>query len=418
MMTQAFYTGLSGIKSNQTAIDVTSNNIANISTTGFRGTNVEFSSLFEEAINSIGNSATNSIGIGTVVNSTSMMSGVGSLKLSENSTDLAIDGNGWFGVDNGNNQILYTRAGDFTFDAQGDLTTTDGMYVLGTMAGNIDGLALTQQVEETPLGEVIAQEKLRFPKSLSYPPEVTTNTKFSGSLEVSAEARNIFTASIIDSENNQNFLKLEFTKIDPQVLPGMQWNVKASSQSSDGITTYDTQNGIVEFDEKGGLTSSTLATINNNGSDVSIDFGQGFDGIISNSSGVPITSLSDGKVGGELVGYDISKNAEVIASFTNGEQSSVGKIALFHFQNDQGLDQISSTKYSSSSNSGNPLFYKDAEGKNILGSEILNYNLEGSNVQLSQSLTELIVLQRSFDSNSKVISTADQMMQKALEMDA
>lgn len=416
MMTQAFYTGVSGIKSNQTAIDVTSNNIANISTTGFRAKNVEFSSLFEEAINSIGDSATSSIGKGTVVNSTSMVSGKGSMILTENSTDLSIDGDGWFGVDSGNNQTVYTRAGDFTFDANSDLTTTDGMYVLGTMAGNIEGSKLTQKVKETALGDISTQEKLRFPKSLNYPPKVTTKTEFIGSLDLKAEAKNIFTTSMVDSDNNQNILKLEFTKIDPQVLPGMQWNVTASSQNPDATTLYDTQKGIVKFDEKGGLLSSTLPSINNNGSDVSIDLGKGFDGIISNSSIVPVTNLSDGKVGGELVGYDINHNAEVIATFTNGEQSSVGKIALFHFQNNQGLNQLSSTKYSSSSNSGNPLFYTDGKGQNILGSKVSHYSLEGSNVDMAQSLTELIVLQRSFDSNSKVVSTANEMIQKALEM--
>ncbi|MEA3228898.1 MAG: flagellar hook-basal body complex protein [Campylobacterota bacterium] len=419
MMTQAFYTGLSGIRSNQTAIDVTSDNIANTSTTGFRANTVEFSSLFEEAISSVGESSKNdSIGVGTVVNATQMMQGVGSLQLTEKSTDLAIDGDGWFGVKNAQNQTFYTRAGDFVFDANSDLVTNDGMYVLGTMSGNIEGKNLTKRVAQTELADISLQENLRFPNTLTYPSQPTQNSKFMGSLDMGIDAKNIFSAQAIDNFNNKNSLKIEFTKVEPQVLPGTQWNVEASTIGKDGNTVYDTKNGVALFDEKGGMISNSLTTINNNGSEIKIDLGTGFDGIISNSSVQPVVSDSDGVPAGDLVGYDINTNAEVIAVFTNGEQSSVGKIALYHFQNEQGLEKISSTKYSASSNSGDATFFKDDDGKNIFGTDVLNYTLESSNVLLSQSLTELILLQRSFDSNSKVISTADQMMQKALDMDA
>jgi len=419
MMTQAFYTGLTGLRSNQTAIDVTSNNIANISTTGFRGNRVEFSSIFEEAINAVSaSSVNNSIGIGTVVNSTQMIDGVGGLKLTENSTDLAIDGDGWFGVKNSRNETLYTRAGDFVFDKNSDLTTNDGMYVLGTMTGNIDGTILKKKVEQTQLGEISAQESLRFPNILTYPAIATQNSKFSGSLHMNDGDKNIFVTSVIDANNNKNSLKLEFTKAVPQVLPGMQWDVVASTISSDGKTVYDTKNAVALFDAKGAMISNTFTTIDNNGSAVKIDLGSEFNGVISNRSVQPMVSHSDGLRAGDLVGYDVNSNAEVIATFTNGEQSSVGKIALFHFQNEQGLEQISSTKYSSSSNSGEALFLKDGDGNSVYGTDVLNFTLESSNVLLSNSLTELILLQRSFDSNSKVISTADQMMQKALDMDA
>ena len=418
-MTQAFYTGLTGLRSNQTAIDVTSDNIANVSTTGFRANRVEFSSLFEDAVTSLNTSSKNdSIGIGTSIGSTQMIQETGALKLTEKSTDLAINGNGWFGVQNNDGQTLYTRAGDFVFDKNSDLTTNEGMYVLGTMSGNIEGTTLTKAVPQTQLGDISTQETLRFPKTLDYPSVATTKTKFTGSLDVKEDAKNIFVSSVIDSQNNKNSLKLEFTQSTPQVLPGMQWDVVASTISPDGQTVYDTKNAQALFDAKGAIISTTLSTINNNGSDVKIDLGNNFDGVISNNSQQPMVSNSDGIRAGNLVGYDINSDAEVIATFSNGEQSSVGKIALFHFQNNQGLTQVSSTSYSSSSNSGEALFFKDEQGNSIYGTDVLNYTLEDSNVALSQSLTELIVFQRSFDSNSKVLSTADEMMQKALDMDA
>ena len=121
---------------------------------------------------------------------------------------------------------------------------------------------------------------------------------------------------------------------------------------------------------------------------------------------------------GFLVGYAINRNAEVIATFSNGLQSSVGKVAVYHFQNDQGLLRESGARFSVSNNSGEPLFFKDADGNNILGTNITNYQLENSNVRMEVALTELIILQRTYDSNSKSITTADEMMQKALNMDA
>jgi len=99
-------------------------------------------------------------------------------------------------------------------------------------------------------------------------------------------------------------------------------------------------------------------------------------------------------------------------------QSSVGKIAVYHFQNDQGLNRVNGSRFAESNNSGKPLFFKDANGQNIIGSDIANFKLEGSNVEMSTGLTDLIVLQRAYDANSKSITTADQMIQKALNMGA
>ena len=107
-----------------------------------------------------------------------------------------------------------------------------------------------------------------------------------------------------------------------------------------------------------------------------------------------------------------------IASFTNGIQSSVGKIAVYHFQNDQGLTRISGSNFSQSNNSGDAIFYTDTTGAYTSGSTITNSYLENSNVDMSKGLTELIIYQRSFDASSKLVTTADEMIQKALSMAA
>ena len=417
MMTQAFYTGISGIKNNATGIDVVSNNIANISTVGYRGYTTEFSSMFEEAIKT-GTISGGSIGAGVQVQATSMVTEQGTLALSDRSTDIAILGDGWFGVQ-GTNDPIYTRDGAFSFDENNDLVTVDGFHILGTMAGNIGtDDVLTSKVDEVLLGEIKAQEKLRFPKTLTYPPEPTTDAKFLANLGVGFEPITVG-ASAIDPQNNKNHLRLEFIKNPTQTPPGSQYTVTATTQSLDGTTIYDTQTGTVEFDQSGALVTNTLTSINNNGASVAINLGDGYDGITSID--LPVvsgSSIANGTIGGDLAGYSINRNAEVIATFTNGEQSSVGKIAVYHFSNEQGLNRINGTRFEESSNSGEARFHQDQYGQNINGAEVINFQLESSNIELSYGLTELIILQRSYDANSKSITTADQMMQKALDMDA
>jgi len=419
MMTQAFYTGISGLQAHQMAIDVLADNLANTSTPGYRGYTGEFASLFEQSIATAGSSPIdNTIGVGTRIDATAMDLSQGSLLLSDQSTDIAIDGDGWFGVE-GNADVFYTRAGNFTFDANNDLVTAgDGFFVLGTRGKNIENGVLTKTITELPLGDVASQEKLRFPKTLSYPAEPTSEAKFFGNLGT-GDTVTVISASAVDPQNNKNQLKLTFTKSAAQNALGTRWDIKGVTQSLDGNTVYDTRLGIVEFDERGAIASNTLKSINNNGANVSIDLGSDFTGITAiDNVAASVSSSSNGTIGGDLVGYDINPNAEVIATFSNGMQSSVGKIALFHFQNDQGLMRITGTRFQQSSNSGDAIFYKDVKGNNILGANVTNFKTEGSNVRLDVGLTQLIVLQRSYDANAKSITTADQMMQKALSMDA
>ncbi len=415
MMTQAFYTGISGIRSNQYAINVVSDNMANISTTAFRGSEYGFSSLFEERLAAV--SGSGSIGLGSQIQATSMNTTKGSLQLSDRNTDMAILGNGWFGIE-GKKERVYTRDGTFNFDANNDLVSADGYHVMGTLSNNIKDGVLTKIIGEIKLGDIESQKKLNFPKSLSFPPEPTDNAQFTGNLGNVNEVRTIG-ASTIDPQNNRNHLKLTFTRSDPQVLPGSQWDIVATTESLDGKIIYDTQTGKANFKDDGALLSHNLKTIDNNGKKITIDLGKGFNGVVAlSNTNITSSSTANGSIGGELAGYSINDQGEVVAAFTNGKQSSVGKIAIYHFQNEQGLGRLNASKYTQTSNSGEAIFYKNKAGKNITGTQIANFRLESSNIDMSNSLTELIVLQRSYDANSKSISTADQMMQKALNMDA
>ena len=417
-MTQAFYTGLSGLRASSQAIDVISDNLANTSTVGYRGYSTEFSNMFETAINTnSGQSPVNStIGVGTSVGAIVMDQSQGVLQLSDSANDLAILGDGWFGTE-GFGQTVYTRDGSFTFDANRDLVTQNGFFVLGTMGNNITDGVLTEQLFEIPLTGVEEQEKLSFPKELYFPPLSTTEASFSGNINLSQEIAAV-SVPVIANDGTLNSLRLEFTKADPQVPPGVQWNVVATTQNRDGDIIYDTQTGLVSFNESGALISNTLTSINNNGSAVAINLGTDYSGVISIDATDSLVSTADGLEDGDLLGYDINKNGDVLATFTNGRQSNVGSIAIFHFQNDQGLTKVSGSRFMESSNSGKPIFFQDADGNNVNGTDLVTNKLEGSNVRIEVGLTDLIIMQRSYDSNSKSITTADQMLQKALNMDA
>ncbi len=417
-MLQAYYTGLSGLQTSGTAIDAISDNIANVSTVGYRGYNVEFSSIYEDVVTTSGDQSDiqNSVGIGSQVQVTSMLTGSGSIVQTDNNTDMAIDGDGWFGV-SGNNSTYYTRAGDFTFDMNSDLVTNDGYHVMGTLGNNIEDGVLTKNIDTIPLGDISTQEPLNFPKTLTYPADATSKVDFFGNIGFGEEDV-VMSSGVIDSEGNRNILELKYSLAETQTPPGTQWDVTATTTSLDGETIYDTQSGSLSFDERGALVSNSLTTIDNNGSPIDINLGDGFNGIVSiNNTALTSSSSADGNIGGELVGYQINENSEVVATFTNGKQSSVGKVAVYHFQNNQGLERISNSNFSVSSNSGDPIFYQDADGNNVVGANINNFQLENSNVDMTVSLTDLIIYQRSYDANSKSITTADEMIQKALDMD-
>jgi len=435
-MIQGFYSGVSGIKTYQTAIDVTSNNIANINTVGFRGNTTEFASLFEDTLsmthaNTVHNYET--VGVGTRVDTIAMTKDQGSISLTDRSTDLAISGDGWFSVQSNSEDIpLYTRAGDFTFDADSNLVTPDGYHVLGTMGSNIEnGVVIkrkdgreetvgkiTQQLAEVPLAGVEEQVPLSFPKYLYYPAEPTSEVKLIGNIGTTDEKRTMG-ASVIDKDGIRNQLTITYTKAPEQTPPGSQWNAVATITSRDGKEIYAKEEGVIEFNEDGSLSKSPFETIDHNGTPVKIDLGTKYDGVVSiANSDITASNIVNGKIAGDLQGYEINKNAEVIAVFTNGVQTSVGKIAVYHFQNDQGLGRITGTKFRETTNSGKALFFQDANGKNVIGTNIANYQLENSNVKTEVGLTDLIIYQRAFDANSKCITTADQMMQKALQMDA
>lgn len=548
-MTQGYYAGLSGIQTHQYAIDVVSDNLANVNTVGYRGSNTEFASLLSTKIVSAGaqTPTANDLEVGVRLQATTMNTTGGTLVNTDRFNDLAIGGNGWFGVSKGSNNY-FTRAGNFVFDeyqkiagagnsSVARLTTGDGMYVTGTMLGNfaydaannyeqslatnptatnrLGAFVIGPAANDVPLAGVEDQGPLELPTRLAYPVEPSTMSKFSGNLGFTpgtrtidatlvnalnehnnlnlvftkslvqpsvgtawdvvatikseddqttydiqsgqavfadtgvllsstlptldnhgtalvVDASNYFTnannigladdirtmsSDVISGNNERNRLKLVFTQSIVQPATGVAWDIAATITSLDGQTTYDTQSGQATFGASGRLLSSSLPTMNNDGSPVVVDLSSYLGGITS-TSGVPISasSQSDGTMGGTLTKYGINQEGIIIADFSNGRQSAIGRVAVYHFQNEQGLERNGGTLYTQSSNSGNPTFWTDQNGNAITGAKLTSGQLENSNVRLDVGLTDMIILQRAYQANAKTITTVDEMIQKALQM--
>lgn len=418
-MNQAFYSGLTGLYSTQFGISTVSNNIANISTTGFKASSTEFDSIYKGSIkNSLkAGPEEEQSGIGTRVAASSVNFDTGTLHESDKNTDLAIAGNGWFGVQNATG-ISYTKAGDFSFDSQRNLVQPDGSHLLGTLANNIKDGKITQELGSLDLANETSQEPLNFPTALTYPAKATSKVDFFANLGLEDTPRGM-SATVVDKDGNKNNLALTFTKAKNQPSNGSVWNLNVIVTSADKATTYDSQDVSTTFDSEGKLESISpaLKQMDNNGSKFTINLGSGFSGVTANSAPFHVSnSKSDGIPKGELIDYSIDKDGVISAAFSNSKTSVVGRVALYHFRNDQGLEAISGTHYKESSNSGKAHFWQDSDGKNILGANILTNTLEGSNVKFEVALSELIVMQRAFDANSRSIKTADELIQKALNM--
>ncbi|MDD5211177.1 MAG: flagellar hook-basal body complex protein, partial [Sulfuricurvum sp.] len=247
---------------------------------------------------------------------------------------------------------------------------------------------------------------------------VDSNNYFSNANNIGlADDVRTMSADVISGNNERNRLKLVFTQSIVQPATGVAWDIAATVTTADGQTTYDTQAGQATFGASGRLLTSTLPTMNNDGSPVVVDLSSYLGGITS-ASGVPISaaSLSDGTMGGTLAKYGINNEGLIIADFSNGRQSAIGRVAVYHFQNEQGLERTGGTLYEQSSNSGKPTFWTDKNGNANAGAKITSGQLENSNVRIDVGLTDLIILQRAYQANAKTLTTFDEMIQKALQM--
>ena len=436
-MNNSFYIGVIGSKTQLQGITVASNNIANINSYGFKADRPEFKTIFEtELSNNYFDMTSNDLNAGAVMQTTSTDLRSGSYVNTDKDFDLAIAGDGWFGISNGE-RVYFTRAGTFMKDMDSYLVDSEGNYVMGTSGDNINGKLVTP-IEAIEMKNVSEQTKIKLPPDLVLPPKPTLNVILKGNLdptihkkfdpdtgeEIEIPNEEHFSTVIIGPEGEKQHLKMTFIKEVPQKPTGVVWNVKV--EIIDGNEVKASEEGKLVFNETGALIKSEISDISNGFQRLHIDvgsifdgsaLGKGYDGLVSFAGINKEKSITrDGYAKGYLQNYEINEKGEIIAVFDNAQSVPIARVAIYHFRNDEGLEKVTPTVFQATINSGEPIFLKNENGEFVEESKILSRTLETSNVSLSEALTHLIVMQKAFDASAKSITTSDQMIQKAINM--
>lgn len=441
-MMPSLYTAVSGLRTNQTKLDVISNNVANANSIGYKSQNVSFSDVLNQTIKSAsgangtsGTGGTNAmqVGLGVSLASITTDTSSGSLQQTGNATDMAIDGEGYFVVQNSDGTFAYTRAGNFGIDSEGNLVTSDGLCVTGwaeyteSSEGTVTFDTSTDPVAINLYSDSFISNK----QTLS--PEATTTVTLTGNLDSSESAvgtaadtigtvpdspQATATMTVYDSLGNDYDVDVEFTKCyvdetDPD-NPVTTWYYELAE---DDGSTFSPASGYLKFDADGAVVSETGFE-----SSVGVTLSAGSSGTsdttftldmsalsMYNSDSTAYALSSDGQAASELVDYTIGQDGVILGVYDSGETTPLGCIAIATFANPAGLEKTGNNLYTASANSGSESNFAQA-GTGSAGTISTGY-LEMSNVSLANEFTEMIVAQRAYQANSKVISTADEMLQ-------
>ncbi|EJF06471.1 Flagellar hook-basal body protein FlgE [Thiovulum sp. ES] len=425
-MNDTFYTSLIGAKTFSKAIDIVGHNISNSNLAGYRAKSVEFSNIFTQNLNASGGGAVSSQKeYGSQIQTSVMSQRQGALTTTDSTFDLAIEGNGWFGLQTADGTVAYTRNGGFNIDKERYLVDYSGQYVTGTMANNIVFNAdatnnrLTNVVSELDLGVPTNQTKLRLPNMLTYPKKVTDEVTITGNLGTADEERK-FSSTLVSSADEVNTVSVTMVKSATQPTVGSSWDAVATVTNADGTVTFDKKSGTLVFDGNGRIKSSTMPSVSNDGNRVSLNFGKGSAGLQANDSAdVAFTIAKNGNPEGELSTYGVMQNGDIVALFDNGFKTVVAKVAIYHFHNEQGLQDVGASFYRDTTASGEPIFYRDDAGELITTEGlVLEHSLEESNIDNATALSSLMILQKAFDASSRALKAGDDMIKQALSMDA
>lgn len=220
-----------------------------------------------------------------------------------------------------------------------------------------------------------------------------------------------FGGNIIEANGQKDTMSLTFTK--QKVLNGqIQWNGEISIKAPDS-NVISTQNFDLTFDENGQLLSPKSVNITD---PQNMTLNLDLTSYAKSDTGPSYSYSQNGIEEGYLNNYQISSNGNIEALFSNGQMSVLGQIPVYHFQNDQGLESVGGNLFRETDNSNKAILYTDQNGNYISGSSLSSNSLEASNVNFSQAMTELIVIQKAYSSAAKAVTTSDQMIQRAIDM--
>ncbi|MCX8065061.1 MAG: flagellar hook protein FlgE [Candidatus Hydrogenedentes bacterium] len=417
-MGMAMLTAVTGLQAHQRKLDVIANNIANINTVGFRSSRVLFQNLFSQLLSggsapvgNFGGSNPQQVGLGVKIGSIDISFQQGSLLYTGVSSDLAIQGNGFFILSDGQ-KTAYTRDGSFDLNASGYLIDpATGMRVQGYLADDQSNIDTNQPPRDIviPIGSA----------GIVRP---TTLVNLIGNLDADAPVSPnptvvTRTIEVYDSLGTPRSVTISFTK---QATPANQWLWE---------TTYEGNvvgSGALTFDVNGALPPGTEGTVtipgslmNTNGSQPAdlvfdIDFSEVTQLATGNSVGSDVTIRSqDGFPRGVLQSFNIGANGEIIGVFSNGLTRVFAQVALATFSNVGGLLQDGNNMFLETPASGSAQVGPPRTGgRGIVSGGVL----ESSNVDLGNEFSSLIITQRGFQANARTITAADTLLQETVNL--
>jgi flagellar hook protein FlgE len=432
-MFHTYWRAYTGLESNSTSINVISNNLANVNTVGFKRSEAEFAQLLQSRLDGrSGNGNGIQIGLGSTRTAIRASFEQGAIQPTGQNSNLGLVGSGFFqvvdGGPNGTGEVFYTRAGNFSFNNEGYLVSATGQRVQGYMGTNADGTA------DVSGGLTDLQVDFSNPA----PPRETSIVRFISNLSADAVEGDTFSTEldIFDGEGNEHRLRVTFERgADPGT-----WSCNFNTDIGEvAMGSTGTSGGTLTFDNRGNLLAIDGASVT--GSDfpdptMTISgLGEGVEdlnvtwdlidessiaetenvGFVSNFSGTSTagTFFQDGYGTGNLQRVDFDQNGTMVGFFDNGVVASLGRVGIAMFNNPNGLKQVNGNLFSASNVSGDALF--DPTNGNGRGS-VQSASIEKSNVDIGTELTGLIVHQRGYQSNTKAITTADQVMQEILNL--
>ncbi|MBI5635213.1 MAG: flagellar hook protein FlgE [Nitrospirae bacterium] len=430
-MLSSLFTGVSGLSANGTSLSVISDNIANMNTIGFKSSRVSFGDVLSQTLGGI--SGSSQIGRGVMVGSIDPIMTQGSFETTSNGLDLAIDGNGFFMV-NDNGVIAYTRAGQFSLDSSGNIINPDGLILQGYRAdasGTITGalgnltigavqsspqitanVAISVNLDATETvpaaaftldgnGDGIDNDPANFNKSTT----VTVYDSQGGAHDVTA-----YFVKTADNAWDVHYVNVDPT--DPTLL--VDAGTQALTFGTDGSLTDDSSGTAISFDFGTAVTSPQDVTFNFGTGTGETPAGTGLDGTTQFASDFAVTKLSqDGYASGSLKNVVIDASGIMTGIFTNGQSRAIGQVALAKFVAPEGLVKLGRNLYGESHDSGQPIIGAASTGG--MG-RVLSNSLELSNVDLAAEFVNMITSQRSFQANSRVITTSDELLQELVNL--
>ncbi|MDA8455941.1 flagellar hook protein FlgE [Acidovorax sp. GBBC 3334] len=417
----SFQQGLSGLNAASKNLDVIGHNVANSGTTGFKASRAEFAEMVASAIGSAGGS---NAGIGVELSAVSQQFNQGNISVTGNSLDVAINGDGFFTLQQPDGSRAYTRAGNFKLDNTGRVVTNSGAQVMGYALDPTTGTRTASNA--TPL---------TFPTSKPIPAKQTTSITAEFNLDarapdaagdptatppIAATPRSTYGTSInvYDSQGVAKPVSLYFQKNGANT-----WDVY--DQLDDPTATppvVATAIGQITFDNNGKITGPAATapetgfqlplTITpsppNPNNLTSYTVNAKLDGVTQFGKSFAVSNLSqDGYTAGELTGISIENNGTVMTRYSNGVTRAEGQVALATFRNTQGLASVGNNNWVETFESGQPVLGTPTEGK--FGA-LRSGALEDSNVDLTAELVNMMTAQRAYQANAQTIKTQDQVM--------